>query len=192
MMGLFAENGPCKVNDDSRTTRLNPWSWNNEVNMLYIDQPLQTGFSYDTPTNCTADLNGYGFPEPADFSDGVPATNNTFWAGTFPSQKPSHTPNTTDYAAHALWHFGQTFFSEFPGYKPENDRINLFAESYGGHFGPVFMKFFQEQNKKIKDGTIGSEHAHYMHLDTLGIVNGVLDGNIQIEEMIRYPYNNVS
>src|ERR1700753_3636737 len=67
MIGLFQENGPCSVNRDSNSTSLNPWSWNQEVNMLYIgkyrkerhllsfsqqvDQPVQTGFSYDTLMN---------------------------------------------------------------------------------------------------------------------------------------------
>lgn len=44
-MGALSENGPCFVNKDSNSTYLNPWSWNNEVNMLYIDQPVQVGFS---------------------------------------------------------------------------------------------------------------------------------------------------
>lgn len=34
MIGLFQENGPCHVNDDSNSTTLNPFSWNQEVNML--------------------------------------------------------------------------------------------------------------------------------------------------------------
>jgi hypothetical protein len=33
MMGALSENGPCFVNDDSNSTRLNPWSWNNEVGL---------------------------------------------------------------------------------------------------------------------------------------------------------------
>ena len=45
MMGLLQENGPCFVGRDSNSTYLNPYSWNNEVNMLYIDQPVQVGFS---------------------------------------------------------------------------------------------------------------------------------------------------
>ena len=31
MMGALSENGPCLVNNDSNSTYLNPWSWNNEV-----------------------------------------------------------------------------------------------------------------------------------------------------------------
>lgn len=36
MIGLLQENGPCSVNPDSNSTTLNPWSWNTNVNMLYI------------------------------------------------------------------------------------------------------------------------------------------------------------
>ncbi|KAK0617470.1 Alpha/Beta hydrolase protein [Immersiella caudata] len=57
-MGRLEENGPCFVTPDSNSTVLNPWRWNNEVNMLYIDQPTQVGFSFDTLTNVTT----YGTP----------------------------------------------------------------------------------------------------------------------------------
>jgi len=32
-MGLPEENGPCYITSDSKSTTLNPWSWNNEVNI---------------------------------------------------------------------------------------------------------------------------------------------------------------
>lgn len=41
--------GPCSVNADN-TTKLNPYSWNNYSNMIYIDQPIGTGFSYGDDT----------------------------------------------------------------------------------------------------------------------------------------------
>ena len=193
MFGLFMENGPCSINDDSQTSQTNPWSWNERVNMLYIDEPNQVGFSYDEPTNVTiaATDSEYFNMTPADFSAGVPASNYTHRIGTSSSQKMSHTANSTAQAAHALWHFAQTWFAEFPHYKPADDRISLWAESYGGHYGPGFLRFFQQQNEKIADGTIDDENAHYLHLDTLGIVNGYVDAVIQGESYIDFPYNNV-
>ncbi|KAK5991499.1 Serine carboxypeptidase A [Cladobotryum mycophilum] len=185
VLGLFMESGPCIINADSKTTSLNPWSWNNEVNMLYIDQPNQVGFSYDTPTNFTRTLDGTLIP--TDFSDGVPPYNLTARPGTYSSQNESHTVNTTAQASHALWHFAQTWFAEFPHYKPNDDRVSIWAESYGGHYGPSAMRFFQQQNKKIDEGAID---AHYIHLDTLGIINGYLDATIQEEAYITFPYNN--
>ncbi|GBG30711.1 Carboxypeptidase Y [Hondaea fermentalgiana] len=46
MVGLFNELGPCKVNKDGASTHLNPNSWNANANMVFIDQPGETGFSY--------------------------------------------------------------------------------------------------------------------------------------------------
>ncbi|PYH92089.1 putative carboxypeptidase S1 [Aspergillus ellipticus CBS 707.79] len=48
MIGLFQEHGPCRFVDNEATPSLNPYSWNTHSNMLYIDQPIGTGFSYGT------------------------------------------------------------------------------------------------------------------------------------------------
>lgn len=60
------------------------------------------------------------------------------------------------------------------------------------HYGPGFFGFFQQQNDKIANGTINDRDAHYLHLDTLGIVNGLIDVAVQGEALITYPFNNVS
>lgn len=48
MIGLFQENGPCKFEVGSSNTEPvnNTYSFNNYANMIYIDQPIGTGFSY--------------------------------------------------------------------------------------------------------------------------------------------------
>lgn len=60
------------------------------------------------------------------------------------------------------------------------------------HYGPGIFDFFLQQNQKIADGTNEEKDALYIHLDTLGIVNGLIDLVVQGESLITYPYNNVS
>ncbi|KAI0341285.1 serine carboxypeptidase [Trametopsis cervina] len=50
MIGLFQENGPCRITNNSQSVTLNPESWNNNVNMIYLDQPVGVGFSHGTTT----------------------------------------------------------------------------------------------------------------------------------------------
>ncbi|ETK76109.1 hypothetical protein L915_17395, partial [Phytophthora nicotianae] len=45
MMALLTENGPCHVLPDLSTKR-NPYSWTNESNVVWLDQPTTVGFTY--------------------------------------------------------------------------------------------------------------------------------------------------
>jgi cathepsin A (carboxypeptidase C) len=45
-VALFGENGPCAVNQAGDDTIRNNFSWNSNANLLYVDQPTGTGFSY--------------------------------------------------------------------------------------------------------------------------------------------------
>ena len=45
-VALFGENGPCSVNAAGTGTIRNKYSWNTRANLVYIDQPAGTGFSY--------------------------------------------------------------------------------------------------------------------------------------------------
>jgi len=110
----LGENGPCSVLEDSKSTALNPWSWNDKVNMLYIDQPVQVSFSYNTLVNGTLDEIPTPFAyKPQNFTaTGIPQTNLTFLTGTFAAQFIEGAPNTTMAAAPAMYDFVQTWIQE--------------------------------------------------------------------------------
>lgn len=190
MLGLLDENGPCHVNPDSNSTRLNEWSWNNEVNMLYLDQPAQVGFSYDSLANITVDLIS-GNITLLDETDTIPEQNQTFKVGTSASENGNHTALGSVNAAIAMWHFAQTWFQEFPEYCPNDNKISLATESYGGRYGPAFVSFFQEQNEKIQNGTWNVEGEQYiLHLDTLMLINSCIDRLVQWPSYPHIAYNN--
>ena len=52
MLGLYIENGPFNYRYDSENIlepfelTPNEYSWNNNANVMYVDQPLGTGFSF--------------------------------------------------------------------------------------------------------------------------------------------------
>ena len=58
--GLFTENGPYQVNGDL-TLRSNPYSWNNIANLLFVDQPLGTGYSTANELETDAGILGADF-----------------------------------------------------------------------------------------------------------------------------------
>ncbi|KAJ3116114.1 hypothetical protein HDU96_010408 [Phlyctochytrium bullatum] len=45
-LGAFMELGPCRVLPGGNGTINNPWSWSSNASVLFIDQPVDVGFSY--------------------------------------------------------------------------------------------------------------------------------------------------
>ena len=190
MVGLFNENGPCQVVEIAQGrlgTQANDWGWDRSTNILYVDQPNEVGFSYDTPTNGSLDLFTSIITEPP---YGVPSgsPNFTFINGTFSSDNVNTTTNTTEIAAHAIWHMLQGFLATFPQYNPgtySNSTIpgpvgvNLFTESYGGKYGPAFATFWEQQNMLRKNGSLSDNKTLEVHLTSLGIMQGCVDDLVQ-------------
>ncbi|EMD36755.1 hypothetical protein CERSUDRAFT_114672 [Gelatoporia subvermispora B] len=145
MIGLFQEHGPCHVNPDGETTVLNPFSWNNISNIIYVDQPIGTGFSFGT-----VDVNS-----------------------TFASAPP-------------VWQAFQVLFESGEFAKYQSREFVFATESYGGHYGPEFVTYFDEQNQKIQNGTIKGEQ---IHVSALMINNGWYDPLLQNEAYVNFATN---
>ncbi|KAF7924148.1 uncharacterized protein EAE97_010760 [Botrytis byssoidea] len=195
MIGLFNENGPCEVIEVAQgkfATEARDWGWDRASNMLYIDQPNQVGFSYDTPTNCSLDLLTSDLYTPQQtLPNSQPA--DTFLNGTFSSLNVNNTANTTEIAGMAIWHMLQGFLGAFPQYAPSNSsamNIHLFAESYGGKYGPAFATLWEEQNEKRANGTLSKSTTIDIKLKSLGIVNGCVDDLIQAPYYPDFAVNN--
>lgn len=203
MFGLFTEMGPCEVIEkgaDRLETAVREWGWDRASNMLFIDQvalrfpplwyllrleltttqPNQVGFSYDVPTNGSADhfLGMMSAPPRNLPRDRTPSL---FMNGTFASLNPNNTANSTKSAGVAVWHLLQAFLSTFPEYNPPGGRalgVNLFAESYGGKYGPAFAEMWEEQNIKQRLRKPANTTVD-IRLTSLGIVNGWVDDIVQ-------------
>ncbi|KAJ7253703.1 alpha/beta-hydrolase [Mycena haematopus] len=142
MLGLFDENGPCTVNPDGKTTKLNPYSWNTISNMIYIDQPIGAGFSTGTGT-----------------------------------------VNSTDDAAIMMWTAFQILFTS-PEFSSFQNRDLIFGtESYGAHFGPAFITYFNAQNALIDSGDITGQKIVFK---SLMINDGKHDPLIQYASYITF------
>ncbi|KAK0652264.1 Alpha/Beta hydrolase protein [Cercophora newfieldiana] len=119
---VSGHNGPCIAQPGGNSTVLNPWSWNKASNVLYLDQPAGTGFSYGPDgTNTTAKSAKL-------VADAVKA-----WV--------------------AHW--------KFQGYRRES--INIWSQSYGGHFAPAIAMLLK----------------NHMRINSVGVINGIFDLLIQ-------------
>ncbi|KAH9480109.1 Carboxypeptidase S1 [Psilocybe cubensis] len=149
MIGLFQEHGPCRITNDSSSVTHNPFSWNNEANVLYIDQPVGVGFSYgDTKVG------------------------------------------TSQEAAADVWSFLQIFLSDKRFSHLKANKLALWTESYGGHYGPTFAAHFIKQNMAIQQGKISGT---VLNLQVLGIGNGITNPLVQYPGYLEYaafnPYH---
>ncbi|XHG02769.1 hypothetical protein AWENTII_006101 [Aspergillus wentii] len=177
LIGLFEELGPCRINS-SYKSYVNPHSWNEVSNMLFLSQPLGVGFSYsDTQEGSLNPITGV--PEDASFGgvQGRYATINATLT------------DTTDLAAKAAWEVLQGFLGGLPQLdsKIKSKSFNLWTESYGGHYGPAFFNHFHEQNEKIVNGSVDGIALDF---NSLGIINGIIDEAIQAPHYPEFAVKN--
>ncbi len=200
MVGLFQEVGPCQVVEVAEGqlgTVAREWGWDRSSNIIFIDQPVQVGFSFDVLTNITLNLLDETTATPsASLPISQPAY--TFLNGTYGSGDSIYTANTSQIAAQSLWHFTQTFLTSFPQYNTNRRsegvtptaEIHLFTESYGGRYGPVTAAFLQSQNARRQIDLNFANNTIDVTLRSLGIINGWIDLYIQTPFHPKFAYEN--
>jgi serine carboxypeptidase-like clade 1 len=133
LIGLFTENGPLTLNDYSTLTKAfnetsiptvfdNPYSWNRLGNVLYVEHPAPTGFSY-----CTG------------YTDKNKNNNNKIGVESF--QCP---PWNDETQAEASFKFFVKFFSDDYYSELRSNPLIFSGESYAGVLVPTLAKLLLE------------------------------------------------
>ncbi|CAI8587441.1 unnamed protein product [Vicia faba] len=133
--GEAEEIGPFRINTDGKTLYLNPYSWNQVANILYIDSPVGVGFSY---SNNPSDILNNGDKRTAE--DNLIFLLN--WFKRFPQyKKTGFFISGESYAGHYVPQLSQLIVSynsatkqdsiNFKGYMLGNALIDDFRDQLG-------------------------------------------------------------
>lgn len=177
MIGLFQENGPCRVTPDGKVHN-NKHSWSEVSNMLFIDQPVTTGLSYSKVGPVVYNTETHSIVKSLDKDECPSNLKKTEECGTFSLPEDTDAPSTTLSTPPAVWKLMQGFLGAFPEYA--NASLHLTTESYGGHFGPAFGAYFLEQNKKNLPDTVP------LNLESVMIGNGWFDPMVQYQAYYNF------
>lgn len=158
----------------------------NVSNMLFIDHPAQVGFSYSKPVSAYVDgSSGSIVSLPNATCPDYAQSMGT--CGTYSYPNETDTANSTAGAAPSMWRTLQGFMGAFPQYSRES--FHFSTESYGGHYGPIFNEYIENQNALISKGQL---QAHKINLKSVLIGNGWYSPLIQYQAYYNftvYPGN---
>lgn len=177
MIGLFQENGPCRVNPDGKLHN-NKHAWSEVSNMLFIDQPVTTGLSYSVVSPVVYNTNSGSIVRKLD-SDECPDDLEKHEAcATLSLPDETDVPSTTRDTPPAVWKLLQGFLGAFPEYS--NRSLHLTTESYGGHYAPAFGTYILEQNENKPDDAVT------LNLKSVLIGNGWYDPMVQYQAYYNF------
>lgn len=177
MIGLFQEVGPCRMAPNG-TLADNPFSWSEVSNLLVIDQPVSTGFSYSDVSPMVISSESGKVVKVLDHPTCPEGLKDNEACGTFSLPNRTLAPNSTARAAPAVWKTVQGFLGAFPDY--QNASLHMTTESYGGHFAPTFATYFMDQNKQQIPNTV------HLNLESVMIGNGWYDPPVHYTAYYNY------
>lgn len=78
-------------------------------------------------------------------------------------------------------------YHSFPKNISKNDKISIWANSWGGFYSTITFAYFARQNELIRQqecDNATSSIGHVLELDAIGIINGCIDPRL---EALQYP-----
>jgi carboxypeptidase C (cathepsin A) len=146
------ELGPCNIdskNQSSNGTTWNPYSWNTNANMLFLDQPWVSYYVF--------------------YASLLTVFSHRIGVG-FSYAEHGETIETTEDAAKNVHAFVSIFFQTF---SLTGRPFHMSGESYGGRYLPVFASEIVDQNSAAK---AQGRHEAVINLKSVIIGNGNTDG----------------
>ena len=177
MSELFTEHGPCRIDPDGKTVHDNTFSWSEYSNVVYIDQPVQVGFSYTELIHAFFDEDA---EEIVPLRKGEKCPKRAGRCGQFSKPDTSTTANSTVAAAPAFWLTLQAVMATFPQYSDHG--FHSGSESYGGHYVPIFSKYILDQNALDIAG------ARRIDLQSIIIGNGWFSPQLQVASFYDFAF----
>ncbi|KAI8926212.1 Alpha/Beta hydrolase protein, partial [Entophlyctis helioformis] len=172
MIGLFYEMGPIRLDDNDLLLRRNPDSWNTHYSMLFIDNPVGTGFSFvDTPSIASSGASG---------ASADPSTSSTTKHRGRRDGRRQPEPEIPEFSngyaanqaavAHDLIVFLDKFYEMYPDQL--QSRLYITGESYAGKYVPHLAFHI--------DRSAGSSTRPKIPLAGIAIGNGLTDPITQV------------
>lgn len=150
LLGMWFENGPYFLNRDM-TTYANPYSWNANANIIYIDQPAGTGFSN------TSDVKGVPASED-EIATNLNAALEDFFANVHPELQTNK-----------FFIFGESFAGTYIPWLASKvidaQRLNLKGIGIGDGTINDLVNFQTTAAYALQNGLIVQSQADYLNSD---------------------------
>ncbi|KAJ3494290.1 hypothetical protein NLG97_g4177 [Lecanicillium saksenae] len=194
MLGLFAEMGPCSLNTDSNATIPNPWAWNNNATLVFIDQPAGVGFSSVADNSPLPKTN-------LDGAEDFQTFLNIFFRDVFPDKAhlPIHIATESYggrygpvYTKHILESRRYGAQGAFWGNISSLVLVNAVLDQTAPALGAYELLCVQSRGKGIlNDTSCESMRAHMPQCEALGQSCQLTQDGYICEAMIDYCFDNI-
>ncbi|KAI9593724.1 Alpha/Beta hydrolase protein [Syncephalis fuscata] len=176
MVGLFYEHGPVTVSDNNKLIR-RTIPWTKSVDMVFVDQPVGTGFSYampGIPDDANPNLSPIRFTNTNTPNDNSNAKNVTTSSRPLTLERCHAGGYVTDQqqVGRDFVYFLEQFYKVHPDLQQRE--LFLAGESYAGKFIPAIAQNILQYNRK-------SDTTHKIPLSGLVIGNGLTVPEVQVK-----------